>query len=284
VETALAIATTEIDKNLVVKVQRQRSGPKGHGLWRIIRLLVYAVLKGYFSTRLLVKHLRKRPQVWRRLGFDSRPSRASIDRWKQQYIVELREVITLLGDEYLAQVDAHWTILDSTPMEDYKDPDARWGHTSRGEFKGFKLHMSVDERSVPLRAEFTTGNYHDCTQATKLLAPTPLVGGDSGYDVQAIKEAVIAQGSKPIFVHNPRREGKEAKRPTPKKLKKVRVKVEQANSIIKIPILNKSWILVRGFLQKATLAFASVLATQALALYNLKKRGYPSMRISEVRI
>ena len=243
-DTALAIVTTEIDKKVLV-VQRIRSGPKGHGLTSIIRVLVYAILKEYFHTRFLVKHLRKRPEVWRKLGFKSRPSRASIDRWKRQYIVELREIIALLGDEYLALVNAHWTILDSTTLEDYDDADARWGHSSKGAFKGFKPHMSCDERSVPLRAVLTTRNVHDSTPATQLLTPTPYTGGDAAYDEQRIKDAVHEIGSKPIFVHNPRREGKDAKRKTPKKLKKVRVKVEQANSIVKHPVMQETWFLVK---------------------------------------
>jgi len=283
-EQALQIATSVIHKNLIIKVQRVRTGPKGHGLLAIIRLLVYAVLKEYFHTRFLEQHLRKRPRVWRALGFASRPSRAAIDRWKRQHIVELREIISLLGDEYLAAVDAHWTILDSTTLEDYADPDARWGNNSKGRFKGFKLHISVDERSVPLRASFTTGNVADCTQGKALLAPTPYNGGDAGYDVQELKDASRDIGSTPVFVHNPRREGKEKKRKTPKKLKKVRVKVEQANSIIKHPVMREMWFLVKGFKQKATLAFASVLALQAFALHSLRTWGYPSLRISEAKI
>ena len=283
-EQALAIATSVIHKNLIIKVQRKRTGPKGHGLLAIIRLLVYAVLTEYFHTRFLEKHLRKRKHVWRALGFESQPSRAAIDRWKRQYIVELREIISLLGDEYLAAVDAHWTILDSTPLEDYNDPDARWGKNSQGHFKGFKLHMSVDEKSMPLRATFTTGNVHDRTPAAMLLAPTKYNGGDAAYDDQALKDASQAQGSTPIFVHNPRREGKEKKHKTPQKLKKMRVKVEQANSIIKHPVMKQTWFLVKGFKQKATLAFASVLALQAFALHSLRTWGYPSLRISEAKI
>ena len=181
------------------------------------------------------------------------------------------------------QIKSAWTILDSTPIPDEKDYEGRTGYSSRGKFFGFKLHASCDEHQVPLRAVFTKGNVHDSTQAELLLAPTPRVGGDSAYDVKRIRKACRAQGSKPYFVHNPRREGKEAKRKTPRMLKKVRVVVEQMNGFLKQHVMKYLWSCVKGFAAKATFVLLSVLATQALALYNLKRWGYPSIRISEVR-
>ena len=50
-------------KSITKKVERKRRGPKGYGLLRIIRLLLYAVLMEIFSTRQLVKHLKKRKKV-----------------------------------------------------------------------------------------------------------------------------------------------------------------------------------------------------------------------------
>ena len=179
---------------------------------------------------------------------------------------------------------SEWTVLDSTPIPDKNDYEGRIGYSSRGKFFGFKLHASCDEHQVPLRAVFTTGNVHDSTQAEQLLAPTNKVGGDSAYDVKRIKKACKAQGSRPYFVHNPRREGKDAKRKTPRILKPVRVTVEQMNGFLKQHMMKYSWTTVKGFLAKATFVLLSVLATQVLAIYNLKKFGYPSIRISEVRI
>ena len=283
-ETAIAIVTTVIDKNLVEIVQRHRRGPKGHGLVCILRLLVYAVLMQYFSSRILHKHLRKRPQVWRELGLASRPGRSSIDRWKKQYSQEIEGCIALLGDQYLDERGSVWNILDSTPLEDENDPDARVGHTSKGDFKGFKLHMSCDEDRVPLRATFTTGNVHDSVMGEHLLAQTKLTGGDAGYDQESLKQAARRQDSAPIFVHNPRRAGKAAKQSTWPPLKQFRVCIEQCNSIVKTQVLQNAWTSVKGFFAKATFALAGVLALQALALYNLRSGGYPSTRISEVRI
>ena len=282
--TAIAVATTVIDKKLAASIARKRRGPKGHGLLCILRLLVYAMLKRYFSTRELVKHLRKHTEVWRDLGFRSRPGLSSIARWRKRYQRELEECIALLGDKYLVERGSVWTIVDSTPLEDERDPDARVGHTSKGPFKGFKLHMSSDEDRVPLRATVTTGNVHDKTMAEHLLAPTPLTGGDAGYCAEDLKATVRARGSVPIFVDNPGRKGKAAKKPTPKILKQVRVCIEQCNSIVKTQVMQNAWTCVVGFLAKATFALVAVLATQALAIFNLRRWGYPTLRVCEVRI
>src|SRR3989338_3622286 len=152
-----------LNKNVVSKIEKQRRGPEGHGLLIILRLMLYAVLAEIFSTRKLVKHLRKRPKVLRNLGFLNLPDRRSIDRWNGRYEDVLDELIKLTGDRYLQLNESEWTLLDSTPIEDRKDPDARKGYTSKGEFYGFKVHMSCDEKRVPLRATFTTGNVHDST-------------------------------------------------------------------------------------------------------------------------
>jgi hypothetical protein len=44
------------------------------------------------------------------------------------------------------------------------------------------------------------------------------------------------------------------------------------------------WTKIKGLKAKAVFALTAVLAVQALAIYNLKKFGYPSIRISEVRV
>ena len=181
--TALAIVTTVIDKKLVEQVQRQQRGPKGYGLLAVTRTLLYAVMEEVFSTRKLHRRLGKKPWVAQKLGLPRCPDKRTLDRWKRRYWHELEQLVTLLGDRYLIlQRGREWTILDSTPLEDPNDPDARVGYTSRGEFKGFKVHQSCDEHSVPLRALVTTGNIHDSVPAAQLLAPTPRVGGDAGYD------------------------------------------------------------------------------------------------------
>ena len=277
------IVKTVVYKSITQKVERKRRCPKGYGLLRIIRLLLYAVLMEIFSTRKLVKHLKKRKKVWKGLGFKKMPSKRSIDEWKKKYEKELSQVIKLAGNRYLQLNESQWTILDSTPIPDYDDEEALTGHSSMGEFVGFKLHVSCDEFCVPLRAEFTNANVHDSKKAHELLAPTPRVGGDPAYDFKELKESVKRQGSKGTFVHNPRREGKEAKKPTPKILKKVRICVEQCNSVLKLEVMREYWTRIKGYAKKAVFALTAVLALQAVAISNLIEWGYPSIRISEGR-
>lgn len=272
-----------VNKSLVNQLNFVRRGPKGYGLLLVLRLLLYSVLSEVFSTRKLVKHLRKRPKVCRKLGFFNLPVRRTLDGWFEKYNFLLDQVIALTGDRYLQLSESDWVLLDSTPIPDKSDPDARKGFTSKGEFWGFKLHASCDEFCVPLRATFTTGNVHDSQKACNILAPTPNVGGDSAYDFEELKITVIEQGSKGYFVHNPRREGKEKKRPTPKILSIKRVCVEQCNSILKEQVLQRTWTAIKGYAKKATRCLLAVLALQALAIYNLKKWGYPSVRIGDLR-
>jgi len=272
-----------LDKATVQDVGYVRRGPPGYGLTLVLRLLLYAILAEIFSTRKLLKHLRKNPQVWKRLGFQRIPTRRTIDSWQQKYDFLLGQVIKLVGNRYLQLNKSEWTLVDSTPIRDRDDPEARKGYTSQGPFWGFKLHASCDEYCVPLRACFTTGNVHDSQRAFDLLAPTPKVGGDSAYDFEKLKITVVEQGSEGYFVHNPRREGKEKKRPTPKILSRFRVCIEQCNSILKEQVLQRKWTDIKGFAKKATRCLLAVLALQALAIYNLITWGYPSVRIGDLR-
>jgi len=281
--TTVAVTTTVIDKKLVETIERRRRGAPGYGLLAVLRVLVYALLAECFSTRKLWRHLRRRPQVVARLGLSALPHRRTLNRWRLRYQRELEECIALLGDKYLARRGSVWTILDSTPLEDENDPDAQVGHTSKGAFKGFKLHMSCDEDRVPLRATFTTGNVHDSVMGKHLLTKTALTGGDAGYDDEQLKKAARKRDSTPIFVHNPRRAGKKAKQTTWPPLTTVRVCIEQCNSIVKTQTMKSLWTTIKGFFAKATFALAAVLATQALAMYNLTTRGHPTLRMTEVR-
>lgn len=282
---ALSIVLELLNKNIVEKVtEKPRRGPKGYKLLLRLRILLYAVLVEIFETRNLVRHLIKRPYVWKKLGFKQMPSKRTLDRWKKKHDFELGQAIRLIGDKYLQLNESEWTILDSTPIVDEADPDATTGYNSQGPFIGFKLHMSCDEYEVPLRAELTQAHVHDSQKGEILLAPTPKGGGDSAYDCEELKQQAKAQGTKLITVHNPRREGKEAKRPTPKILKKVRVIIEQCNGFIKSKVMKHLWVLVKGLKAKATFCLTAVLAIQALAIYNLKRYGYPSIRIAELRV
>ncbi len=282
---ALEVVIEVLNKNIVEKVsEKTRRGPKGYKLLLRLRLLLYAVLIEVFETRNLARHFEQKSFALAKLGFKKMPSRRTMDRWKKKHDFVLGQIIRLLGDKYLQLNESEWTVLDSTPLVDEADPDATIGHNSQGEFIGFKLHMSCDEYEVPLRAEFTQAHVHDSQKAHGLLAPTPRVGGDAAYDFKELKKSVKEQGSRGIFVHNPRREGKQAKKKTPKILKVVRIVIEECNGFIKSKVMKHCWTMFKGLKAKATFALTAVLAMQALAIYNLKRFGYPSIRIAHLRV
>lgn len=282
---AIEVVKNTINKNVAEKIVIVvRRGPKGYSLYLRLRILLYAMLMEIFETRNLVRHLKKNPYIIMKLGFKKMPSKRTLDRWKQKHEYEFEQVIEIVGDRYIQLSESEWTIIDSTPIVDEDDPDATVGHNSQGEFIGFKLHMSCDEYEVPLRATFTQAHVHDSQKGKVLLAPTPKAGGDSAYDCKELKKQAKGQGTKLITVHNPRREGKEAKKPTPKILKKVRIIIEQCNGFIKSQVMKHAWDLFIGIKAKATFCLTAVLAIQALAMYNLKRFGYPSIRIAELRV
>lgn len=282
---ALDVVKEAINKNIAEKiVVLVRRGPKGYPLYLRLRILLYAILMEIFETRKLVKHLKKRASVIKKLGFKRMPSKRTIDRWKLKHEYELEQLIKIVGDGYLQLSESEWTLLDSTPIIDEVDPDATTGYNSQGRFIGFKLHMSCDEYEVPLRATFTQAHVHDSQKGSILLAPTPQAGGDCAYDAKELKLEAKEKGTRLITSHNPRRGGKEAKKPTPKMLKKVRVCIEQCNGFIKSQVMKHLWVLVKGLKAKATFCLTAVLAIQAVAIYNLKRFGYPSIRIAELRV
>jgi transposase len=98
-------------------------------------------------------------------------------------------------------------IADSTPLEDLYDLEAKWGYTSRGPFRSFKLHAVVNQLGLPMRAVVTPGNRYDSP-----LLPLPLedleaeyVLADVGYDSKRNIKAVEAMGAEPVIASNPRR-------------------------------------------------------------------------------
>lgn len=282
---ALDIVMEVLNKNIVEKItERPRRGPKGYKLLLRLRILLYAVLKEIFETRNLVRHLRKKPTVICKLGFKKMPSKRTLDRWKKKHDFELGQAIKLTGDRYLQLSESEWCLLDSTPLVDELDEEATVGHNSQGSFVGFKLHMSCDEYEVPLRAEFTQAHVHDSQKAFDIFVPTNRAGGDCAYDFKELKRHAKESGTKLLTSHNPRREGKETKKPTPKILKKFKVAIEQCNGFIKSKVMKHAWGLVKGLKAKATFAFTAVLAMQGLAIYNIKRFGYPSIRIAELRV
>lgn len=48
--------------------------------------------------------------------------------------------------------------------------------------------------------------------------------------------------------------------------------------------MNKFWINIKGYIRKKVFCLCAVVSAQVLALYNLITRGYPYMKVLEVRV
>jgi hypothetical protein len=101
-------------------------------------------------------------------------------------------------------------VVDSTPLIDLFDPEARWGKSSRGWLKGFKIHASVNQQGLPFRAKVTPANYYDSPiipdiswdlKATYLLA-------DAGYNSKINCQVAKSIGAVAVIAEKPRKRGK----------------------------------------------------------------------------
>jgi hypothetical protein len=224
---------------------------------------VYAIFARIFSNKGLRTYLEQHPTVTEALGFRSIPHRTTISRWRRKHQL-MQQVISKLGDVIQVLIPSILLIFDSTPLEDKNDPEAKIGYYSRGPFKGFKAHMSVNQSKMPIRAVFTPGNMHDSPHLPELAAENYFGLGDAGYDSKANREIIRQYGGEPVIDIN-RRNTKKAKR---RKwlLKKYRYLIEQVNEILKNSILQGMWIRIKGFAKKATFAYSGIAAMQVIAI------------------
>lgn len=254
--------------NKTIVQERKGRGRRGYGCQPAARLLVYAQLKGIHRDKRLVKHLKKNPGVAKALGLKGIPNRTTIGRWKKKLEPIMREAFEKLAGIVAMLTPTELLVVDSTPLEDWRDPDAKWGFYSRGPFKGFKVHVSVDQLGLPRKALITPGNRYDSPFLPELIAGqrTEFVLGDAAYDAKSNRKACKEIGAKPCFAKNPRRSGK--RRYTPTLLKRKRYIVEQFNSRLK-DMLNNCWRWFKGLAKKATIVYSALVAMLAIALQAL---------------
>lgn len=253
-----------INKSIVPK-QPNKRGRKGYGVVLITRLLVYSLLVGIFSNSGLRTHLEKHEKtIARVLGFKTIPHRTTIGRWKTRNSALLFRVMENISNMIQTIIPTSMEIVDSTPLEDPKDPDAKKGKTSKGWFEGFKVHIGVNQLKIPLRVVFTTGNRHDSPILPDLLVRCRYLLSDSGYDSKNNRLMVKAIGGIPLIDRNPRNSGRRYKRPY--LLKKFRYLIEQVNSLLKIEVLKGYWTKVQGFARKSTLVYSAIIAIQVMAI------------------
>ncbi|MDI6820318.1 MAG: transposase, partial [Candidatus Hodarchaeaceae archaeon] len=164
---AVELARLVVNKTIVE--ERRGRGRKGYGRLPAARLLVYAQLKGIHKDEPLEKHLRKNRGVAKALGLKGIPDRTTIGRWRRRLEPVVREAVEKLAGLIATLAPTELLVVDSTPLEDRRDPEARVGFYSRGPFKGFKVHVSVDQLGLPRKALVTPGNRHDSPLLPELI-------------------------------------------------------------------------------------------------------------------
>ena len=239
----------------IVPAEPKRPGNPGYGPVKALRVLVYARLKGLANDTRVVAHLEKHIDVCRTLGLCKVPDRTTVGRWWRRYLCVLEETFKKISGMLQIVTPTTFLIVDSTPLVDLYDMEAGWGHTSRGKFRGFKLHAAVNQLGLPLKAIVTPGNRYDSPFLPKLIEDleADYVLADAGYDSKTNNGAVKAIDAKPVIASNPRR-GKRKKGKHAALLKTKRYVVEQFNGHLKANVLKECWHLA-AWSSSATLMF-----------------------------
>jgi transposase len=251
----------------IVFAEPKRRGNPGYGPLKAIRILVYARLKGLENDTRIVAHLKKHIQTTRTLGLSKVPDRTTVGRWWKRYLCLLEETFRKISGMLQLVAPTTLLIVDSTPLVDLYDMEAGWGHTSRGKFRGFKLHAAVNQLGLPLSAVVTPGNRYDSPFLPKLIEDleAEYVLADAGYDSKTNKEAAKGIDAKPVIAANPRR-GKRKKIKHAALLKTKRYVVEQFNGHLKANVLRGCWVKPRGLVKKAAMVMAGLICYDAEAI------------------
>jgi transposase len=252
----------------IVPAESKRRGNPGYGQLRAIRVLVYSKLKGLTNDTRIVAHLKKHLQDAKTLGLSSVPDRTTVGRWWRRYLSLLEETLKNTANMLKLMMPTTHLIADSTPLVDLYDMEARWGITSRGPFKGFKLHAVVNQAGLPLKALVTTGNCYDSPFLPRLIEDleADYVLADAGYNSKRNLKAVRDIGAVPVIADNPRRRGKECKIECCELLREKRYVIEQFNGHFKDNVLRHCWLRPRGLAKKAAMVTAGLISVGANAI------------------
>ncbi|MDT8781343.1 MAG: transposase [Candidatus Bathyarchaeota archaeon] len=250
-----------------VSLQPKRPGNPGYGCLQAVRVLVFARLKGLENDTRLTEYLNKHANALKTLGLNKVPNRTTIGRWWKRYLTILEETFAKLADMLRILTPTTLLIVDSTPLVDLYDMEARWGHTSRGKFRGFKLHAAVNQLGLPLRAAITPGNKYDSPLFPALIwdLEAPYVLADAGYDSKENYAAAKMINAQAVIAPNPRR-GKRRKIKHVALLKTKRYVVEQFNGHLKANVLKGCWVRPRGLVKKTAMVLAGLISYDAEAL------------------
>ena len=252
----------------IVPQEPKRAGNPGYGQLRAIRILVYARIKGLQNDTRIHWHLKKHAYIAKKLGLHQTPDRTTIGRWWRRHLNLLEEVFQKTADIIQTIAPTTTLIADSTPLVDLYDAEAKWGFSSRGPFKGFKLHAVVNQLGLPLKAIVSPGNRFDSIFLPKLIEDleAQFVLADAGYHSLKNLKAVEAMGAVPIIAVNPRQKGKQNKVSNADFFRGKRYPVEQFNSHMKHNVLQDCWKRPKGMEKKASMVFAGLVCVEANAI------------------
>ncbi len=254
----------------IVSAEPKRRGNPGYGRLRALRVLVYARLKGLENDTRVIEHLKKHTDAARTLGLCKVPNRTTVGRWWRRYFDLLEETFEKIADILQLVAPTTFLIVDSTPLVDLYDMEAGWGHTSRGKFRGFKLHAAVNQLGLPLRAVVTPGNRYDSPFLPGLIEDleADYVLADAGYDSKTNKRAAKGIEAEPVIAANPRR-GKRKRIKHARLLETKRYVVEQFNGHLKANVLRNCWVRPKGLVKKAAMVMAGLISYDAEAIRSL---------------
>ena len=255
----------------ILPAEPKRAGNPGYGHHRAIKVLVYARLLGLPNDTRLVEHLKRHLFDLKVLGLSRVPDRTTVGRWWKRYLHILQDVFQQTAKIIQMIVPTTHLIVDSTPLVDLHDLEAKWGFTHRGRFKGFKLHVAVNQLGLPLKAIVSPGNRFDSIFLPKLIEDleADYVLADAGYHSLENLKAVRNIGAEPIIAVNPRRKGKECKVSNAVFFGGRRYPVEQFNCHVKHNILKYCWSRPRGLEKKTGVVMAGLVSVEANAIWAL---------------
>jgi len=260
---------------VIVPSEPKRAGNPGYGLKTAIRVLVYARLKGLENDTRIFWHLTRHQKDAQKLGLHTIPDRTTIGRWWLRYLPTLEEVMNKIAGIVKTNIHTTHLIVDSTPLKDMYDLEAKWGFTSRGPVKGFKFSVAVNQLGLPLRAIVTPNNCFDSPMLPKLIADleAEYVLADAGYHSLKNLQVVKDMGAVPIIAVNPRRKGKAGKVSNAVFFGGKRWPVEQFNGHCKSNVLRGCWVRPRGLLKKTAMVIAGLISINASAVVALLEGG-----------
>jgi IS5 family transposase len=256
---------------ITIPKQPKRAGNPGYGIKTAIRVLVYSKLKGLENDTRLTWHLKRHPKDAKTLGLNSIPDRTTIGRWWIRYNPNIEEVMETIANIIKQNIHTTHLIVDSTPLKDMYDLEAKWGFTSRGPVKGFKLHVAVNQLGLPLKALITPANRFDSIFLPQLIQDieTQYVLADAGYHSLKNLQVVKDMGAIPMIAVNPRRQGKKGKVSNAVFFGGRRWPVEQLNGHCKANVLRGCWVRPRGLLKKSSMVFAGLISINVTAVLAL---------------